>query len=299
MGKQVTMKKPHPAKAGKLRVSQSMIKDMRAHLSKQLCGHVLEAKYVTRTMPEEVEDPNTSACNTKLVGSFFEWIVSGALPKSGEVPMPKYMKSKGVTGRKEDFYEPYRTAVDNGERVKAMFKEMGIEVIAAGVHVTKGDHEATLDIVARYKGKVIIIDLKHSGMLDNKWDEYGWALMTQDGDNIQKRFHGTQAKEYSYVADEALVKLKLKPQAQVPFYFFVKDSGNNDSALWLEVEVDDVAIKHHVAEAAKTLSDMKFFQEIGFTPYPELNRCSKCPLRDTCVDRAKVPTVQKVDLINL
>lgn len=302
MGKQVQMKKVHPAKAGKLRVSQSMMKDMRAHLAKKLCGHVLEAKYITNTMPEIVEDPNTSQCNAMLVGIFFEWLVTQALPKSGIVPVPKYQKSKGVTGRKEDFYEPYRTAVDNAERTLKVFKEMGIEVLAAGVHSTKGDHHMTVDIVARYQKEIIIIDLKYSGMLDNKWEEMGWGLMTQDGDNIQKRYHGTQAKEYSYGGDALLEKLKIKMpsgQKQVPFYFFVKDTGNNDDCLFLRAEIDELGMKAHLAESAKALEHMKFFQEIGFTPFPEMSRCSKCPLKDTCPDRATTPTVQSVDLINL
>ncbi len=281
------MKKVHPTKAGKLRVSQSLMKGMREYLDKRMCGIVLESKFIKKDFPEILEDPNSKSCKAIPLGTFFEWMVTKALPKSGQVPQPKYMSSKGVTGKVEDFYEPYRTAVKNAERVTRYLKDMGIEILEAGTHKTKGDHEGTIDIRCRWmkghpavrkekQGHEFIIDMKYSGLLDDRWNKMGWGRMQETGMNEQKRYHGTQATEYNYIWD-------------LPVYFLVKDTGDNDKVLFLETFIEEFVREQHLVEAKKTLADMKFFEEIGFTPYPEINRCSDCPLKDRCEHKILYP----------
>lgn len=263
-------------------VSQSMMKDVRNYALKKMCGHVLKAKYITKTWPVNGDDSPA-----KKLGRYFEYILTGSTGRSVVPPEAEYKKG-AMTAFKRDplrnrltvdkMTKPYQLAHKNALRVKNYFRLMKINVIEVNVHIQKGLKEGTIDIIAMYKGNRIVIDVKYSGLLEEKWSELGW-MWTEE----QKKFHGMQALQYHALTG-------------IPFYFLVVSSTNEEDIKFFEVEFDEFSIEQHEAEVADTRKKMKFYVDFGFHPIPELVRCLKCPLKETCKDRMDTPTIQKVSL---
>jgi len=69
------------AAAKKINISQSLIKDVENYYEGKECGHLVYRKY-----SEKLFDGGGS--DVMAYGSFFEFIATGALPKSGEQPKP-------------------------------------------------------------------------------------------------------------------------------------------------------------------------------------------------------------------
>jgi hypothetical protein len=259
-------------------VSQSMIKDVRKYLKREMCGLVLHSKYITKTYPYDAEDSPA-----KKLGRYFEYILTGAVPKSGTIPEPEYMKTPLAKKKREeltveDMYEPYRTAHMNAARVKNYFKMMDITILEAGVVYTKGLIDGTIDVIALYKGERIVIDIKYSGLIHDRWNEYGWMWTPE-----QKKNHGTQAIHYN-----TLTKL--------PFYFLVVSSTNIKDILFHNIVVDDLDREQHQRDIDDTRSKMLTYTNIGFNPIPDLVRCSECALRNSCESRQDYPAVKRIHL---
>lgn len=264
-------------------VTQSLMKDVRRYVKKQLCGLVLQAKYITKTFPE---DGDTS--EQKQLGSFFEYRLTGALPRNGKAPRPKYTKTAIKNFKKdplrhpltiEGMLEPYQLACRNADRVKQYFKIMKIKILEVGVHFQKGLKAGTIDIIATYKGRRIVIDVKYSGLLFDKWNELGWTWTDQ-----QKKFHGTQALQYHDIS------------SGLPFYFLVVSSTNDYDIAFFEIEFDDFSKEQHQIEVDETRKNVQFFIDFGFHAVPELVRCTHCAIREDCSSRMEAPVPKLIKL---
>src|SRR5688572_6299765 len=66
-------------------VTQSLIKEVKRYLKKELCGYVLKAKYVDMTFPFDGDDSPA-----KKLGRYFEYILTGAIPRNGLKPEAEY-----------------------------------------------------------------------------------------------------------------------------------------------------------------------------------------------------------------
>jgi hypothetical protein len=265
-------------------VSQSMIKDVRRYVNKDLCGRVLKAKYIDKDFPENGDDSPE-----KKLGRYFEYILTGATGRGGEVPKPVYTKTALAAYRKDPLRnrlqvsgmtKPYQLAHKNAERVKKYFKEMKIRPLETSVYIKKGGMEGTIDVIASYKGKRIVIDVKYSGLIDDKYNDMGWRWT-----NEQAKFHGTQALQYHILTS-------------TPFYFLVVSSTNEFDIKFMEVQFDDFSIEQHMIEVEDTRKKMDFYNEFGFNPLPELKRCLKCALKERCDVKATAPEPMKVYLVS-
>ena len=264
-------------------VTQSLIKDLKRYNAKELCGFVLKAKYIDKTYPFDGDDSPA-----KALGRYFEYILTGAIPRNGVVPVAEYyatsLKNHGKDPLRHrlttfDMKEDYQRAHRNAERVKRYFKLMKIRILEVNVHVQKGLKAGTIDIIAMYNNRRVIIDVKYSGLLFDKWNELGWMWTDE-----QKKFHGTQAMQY-----HGLLSL--------PFYFLIVSSTNDEDIKFLDVEFDDFSLEQHDVEVDDTRKKMQFMIDMqAFHPVPELVRCSKCAIRANCESRQDAPTVTKVRL---
>jgi hypothetical protein len=276
------------------RISQSFMKDYRAYSAGDECGNLIVAKYMDGRLLEN-EEPGSME-----LGSYLEFLTTGAIPKNGKVPVPQYMPSavkakKGVNLTIDDMTSEYRKAHSTADLLKKMFADMGLKIVAFGKKITKGRFEGTLDIVAEVievkkgftwnVGDRIVIDMKYSGLVganSDKRNKHGWQWS-----NIQKEYHGTQAVQYHFLAE-------------LPFYFWVTQStqkeGDQPIIKLFHVTVEDWMIEKHINEGNALFSKFQFDSKIGFVPRPEYNRCNKCPLKEECRDRHYYPRPEVVDL---
>lgn len=282
------------------RISQSFIKSFRAYLQEQECGIILREKFVNDKL---FDDPE----GAKNLGAYMEYHTTGALPKNGQIPQPEMMASG------KDMTVKYRIALKNAIRLRGnpelkipgMIREMGLKIISVQPKCDHGRFTGYPDtivmvvenrrfvqqtddpqnpIIIRWrKGDKFWLDLKSSGLLDDRWSKYGWAWSP-----IQKDFHGIQAKQYTLITG-------------LPGYFLVVQSNNSESEMsdvrLFHVPVTKEDIEQHVSMANDYWEQFQVMVKADlFKPYPEMKRCFKCPLKKDCKWRRDFPHPQTINL---
>jgi hypothetical protein len=269
-------------------ITQSFMKDVRSFLDGGGCGVLLKSTWLDGIGGIE------ASASMKL-GQYLEYILTGALPKDGHVPVAEYMKSAKGTGV-SDMLAPYRSAHENREVVLEYWRLMGLEIYVplntkplVGIELTKGRFRGTIDIILiatrdisfedgfeLKKGERICVDLKYSGLGEDKWSVHGWQW-TPD----QKKYHGTQAKQYHYLTG-------------LPFFFCVVDPGGK-YVKFFRIEFTDTAIQNHIAEGNHLYERFMFLVENELLEArPEVTKCSNCVLFNTCASRHVYPHPVKV-----
>lgn len=267
------------------RVTQSFIKAMREYIAGEECGNIIREQYIDGRLIDRKSEAMDE-------GSYFEYKLCGNLPKSGNVPEPLR------TGKGELTME-YKRAEHNAEVVKKLlFETWGLKIVKKGVKLTKGNQEGTIDLMVECtmdvkfgdklwkKGDRFVIDIKYSGLLYDKWEKFGWQWS-----NIQKSYHGTQAKQYHYITG-------------LPFYFLVVGNKNllKDGS-WQTTDIkmfytpiDEHMIEAHLDEGNDLLEKLKFYGADLLEARPSYSKCIKCPLRENCHDKHEYPHPVEVDL---
>ena len=286
------------------RISQSFIKTMREYIAKEECGNIVAYQYLEGKLLDRKSKEMAK-------GTYFEFLLSKALPKGGQIPQPEYMatplkKKKPEDLNTDDMTADYRVVSINAQRIKKMLTEdLGLVFVGIGKKLTKGRFEGTLDLICECTkeinfdsgivwkvGDKIVIDVKYSGLLFDRWNKLGW-----EWSNIQKEYHGTQAKQYHYVSG-------------LPFYFLVVSSTNKEEdsedgegkvvaptqAKLFSVPVDEHMIEVHLNEGNALYDRLKQESEVGLVPRPDYVKCQKCPLKEDCKDKHTFPQVEEVDL---
>lgn len=288
-------------------ITQSFMKSVRKYKAGQECGNVLQKMFVDMQSVDNGSD-------VMKVGVYFEFLITSSFGKAGVIPEAEYTKTALDKKPKHlltvaDMTQPYRRAHFNAQVVIRLIKDLGLEFVKYNWEVTKGRHKGTIDIVVRFTrdiafgdrvykaGDMIVIDLKLSGLIHDRWEEFGWAFS-----DIQKINHGTQAIEYHWLTD-------------LDFYFWVTSSTNkevpgaSERAGKVEFEMPEIAIfrvdvterqtKVHLEEASDLMEQFKVYVQIGLKPRPEYNRCMECPLKADCKDKHTYPHPIAIDLTRI
>jgi len=171
---------------------------------------------------------------------------------------------------------------ENWEKIVATYHEDNWGKLSEAINVKAPKWEDCKFVDAQgieHQG-CIIIDLKYSGLLYDKWHEAGWDL-----ERLQERDDTIiQAKHYHWLS------------GGLPFFFWVFDSKDEDNRL-IRIFFDDNVIEDHVELVTKfrdvILSSMALDSENvpAFKEQPILKDCNVCPLRSNCKFRAKSPVV--------
>lgn len=281
-------------------INQSFICDMRDYIAGGSCGKIIEAKYIQRRLLEDHS-------RAMRVGMYFEFCLAGAVPKSGIPPQPEYMPSalkrnKGsVVGLGHwDMLSPYRKASDDAKVIRGYLDAWGLKIVHIGKTLTKGRFRGTIDLIVQCTrnlnfvdhnghsvilkaGDKFVIDLKYSGLLYDRWEKFGWAWS-----NIQKEFHGTQAKQYHYISD-------------LPFMFWVTkpagEEGDTPDCKIFFVPITAEMIENHIAEANQLNEQLEFHAtKMGFVARPSMKKCADCVLFDECDSKHTFPHPEVIDL---
>lgn len=241
------------------------------------CGLVVKAKYI-----DGIPAPPTDAMK---LGQYFEFVATGGLPAYGDGTPPEAdVVYKGKPNEK--LAAPYERAFASATYFKAMANALGIKILEAGKPLFSEKHNlsGTADIWAEWNGTECIIDLKYSGLVDNKWDDLGWHQDFLD----QKDKLLAQPVHYKLMAEEMVGK-------PVPFYFFVFNSQDPNDVRIFEIEIEPTRSEMHLQAAKNTLERIiNESENDSWKARPSLKRCNKCHIADTCQFRAVVPDVVKI-----
>jgi len=278
---------------------------MREYLAGGSCGRVIEEKYIKGRLLED-------ASPSMKRGTWFEFCLSGAVPKSGIVPQPEWMASAlksnkgspvGLTHK--DMYEPYRQAANDAKVVRGYMDAWGLKIIDVGKTLTRGRFRGTLDLIVECtrdltfvddNGQQVtlkaadrfVIDLKYSDLLYDKWEKFGWAWS-----NIQKEFHGTQAKQYHYVSGLPFMFWVVKPAAKEK-----NENGENnppDCKVFF-VPITEEMIEEHIAEGNRMHEQLELHAKMGMVARPSLKKCLECVLFAECDRKHTYPHPEVVNL---
>lgn len=245
------------------------------YLNQKECGVLFKANYIDKD-PEAQRPPS----DAMKVGIYFEYLCTGALPKSGQIPEPE-MVYKGTA--REKMSAPYERAIQSAEIFKNIISQYGIKIKSVGLNLESPEYgmSGVVDIHAEWNGKDCFIDLKYSGLIDDKWNEMGWdteSLHMKDSLMIQGVHYKILAREVLGIDD-------------IPFYYFVFSSQDPNNVKIILQEVEESRIASHVVAVGNVITKLSSDR---FSPLPSLVRCSNCPIYNKCPHKVDYPLVEEV-----
>jgi hypothetical protein len=236
------------------------------------CGLYFKARYIDKT--PMAEEPSASMKE----GIYFEYLCTGALPRDGSIPEPeKTLKGTLTTA--------YKRAEDASALFNKIVNHYNIEILNNGYSISTEYMTGIIDIWAKWGDNECIIDLKYSGLIDDKWSEFGWetdSLPNKDSLMIQ-------GVHYKILIEDTL---GIK---DVPFYYFIFNSKDPTDMKIIEQVVDPEKFEIHrmgVIQAKKKLEEL--ISNDGFKAFPDYRWCKNCPLNENCTQRHDYPQVTKV-----
>lgn len=263
-------------------INQSLVKDLLKYQKKDFCGLVFENKWISKRFAKGTK--------SNSLGHYFEYLCTGALAKGDTEPVkPEYTKKGELT---TDFALAQKQAV----HFKHVISTLGIKLLSAGEKVVAEDKwVGTLDIKARWDSvfdddivfkdpknpeNIVIIDLKYSGLLEDKWSEFGWH-----NDTLHKKW-GTmlQAKHYKFLFWK---KYGFNP----PFFFFVFDNKKEEEwkIIYVDINEEDLETHELFLNRAKIYLDRQI--EKGFKPLPRYDLCKSCSYKKWCAFKVEMPPI--------
>ena len=261
-----------------VKISQSLMKAYVDYLQNKECGLLFQAKYITKD--PEAETPPTDAMK---LGIMFEYLYTGALPKSGKVPEPE-MAYKGTA--RERLAVDYERVQQSSEVFKSILSHYGIKILQVGMSLEAQNPamSGVIDIYADWNGEKVFIDTKYTGLIDDKWAETGWDLESLP----MKDSLMVQGVHYKILAQKCL------GIEDIPFYYFVFSSKNPKDVKLIKQTVDESRIAAHLLAVSNTAERLKAEIKTGFAPLPSLKRCSECPISHKCPSKVDYPLIDEI-----
>ncbi len=240
------------------KVSKSLMHVYNSWVEQEECGSVLKSKYVDRTWKDEWYDSPVMK-----LGKYFECQLYVALdiwPKD----TPQYPALYNQSGEP---VKAYLDALIKARRIAILMVASGIRVKECQTYIKKDINGITfhgyLDLKCIYKGRRIVIDIKYSGLLYDKWEKMGWVFNSEE----QKSYHGVQAKHYKAITGLEFFYLVVSPTNPIDVEFF-------------EVVLSPFAMEQHIEKVLHIADNMELLQELDeFIDYPDYVKCERCPLQ--------------------
>ena len=306
-------------------ISQSLIKDMANYRENNYCGVLMEYKYIdggnlpstnaqklghyfeyiaTGQLPRDGKKPEPELLKTQkrlwteeeVKNWLLTWKMPGTLktPPLGIAPgdlndIPPAMKNHKEQVHIHSLTAEYKRAHLQALNFKQLCKEMGITILETGEYGTRNGLDGTRDIKAKYGRKIITIDLKYSGLMNDEWNPLGWKDLV-NGNKRERQLdnHIIQATQYKYIFGN-------------PFYYWVfssstgaEETGEN---LFIHMDIQDKRrVDYHLKRAKNEAKEFNRQRVAGFEPRPHYNVCSQCELFSTCehASRIQEPIVVKI-----
>jgi hypothetical protein len=282
----------------KVKISQSLLKRMRDYIDGNACGLQIKAQYI-----DGVRFP---ASDAQRLGQWFEYKCTGGLPAYGDgtPPIPDTLKPKKATKKQveegvEGLFEEdgvhyiqgelsskYRLMEKQVENFNNAIKYYGVKILEVGKKLEFGKARGDCDIFAEMYGKEAIIDIKATGLFNNKWDDLGWGDIANEYRPKEKIL--TQAIHYKYLAKNIL------GIDDIPFYFWVFSTIDPSDFKIIKVDVDEDDYLYHSKEINDAYVFLKKQLEYGFKANPHISNCSKCPIKESCSHYSNAPKVEQV-----
>jgi hypothetical protein len=263
-------------------INQSMVKDLIKYKKRELCGLIFMNKWILHQYGK--------GSKANDLGHYFEFLCTGALAK-GETKPPEPERTKNG-----ELSSAFLVAKKQSEYFQTLKAKYGFSIASAGEKViADGQWVGTLDIKAKWDSvfdnfnhlrsvnnpdNLVIIDLKYSGVLEDKFNEYSWhyeTLPRKEGTMMQaKHYKFLFWKEYGY---------------NPPFFFFVFDSKNIGIAKMIYIDIDEYELKQYEQFLLNAKSYLIKQLDKGFEPISNYQACTSCAYNSLCMFKTDVPPI--------
>ena len=251
-------------------ITQSLIKELEKYENKKLCGLQIKAKYY-----DNIKFPSSEV---QLLGQWFEYKATGQKDRYGNIPEPPLLKS-GKYPKK--FYD----ILEHIDPFKKILKENNFEIIETGKRIIHRGLQGDIDLVLKDKknDKIVFGDIKTTGLLNDKWNEFGW-----DEDSLQFKHNlMIQAIHYKLLG---ILEYEYEPD----FYFFLFSNKNTIERKIYKIVLNDNRLEEHLSHLEKIFAIKKNAETYGFKAYPNSNDCLKCPIKEKCTEFTDVPVITDI-----
>ena len=260
-------------------VSQSLIKAYVDYFDENVkgCGLALRKQYF-----EKIPTPSGDAAK---LGIYFEYLCTKYVRPGDAAPEPVYVY-KGTP--KETLQIDYKRAQDAVKLYHHILKEHGIEIIAVGEYLSHDGCSGITDIRAKWKGEECIIDLKYTGLIDDKWSDYGWHTDSL----VYKTKTLLQPIHYKYLSKH------IFGIEDIPFYFFIFSSKDPNKAKIIKTNIQQEHVTLHedvYIPKIKNYIEYHYNNPDKLEARPQYIRCLECPFNSTCEVKASVPLIEQID----
>lgn len=233
------------------------------------CGLLFKAKYIDKSIFIPPSD-------SMREGIYFEFLATGALPRDGKIPIPDRTQKGELTA-------PYKRAEQAAVFFKKLIEHYKIKILEKGYVVQNDDIIGTIDILAEWDGIPVIIDLKYTGLIDDKWNDLGWNtdnLPTKDNLMIQ-------GVHYILLGREVLGQ-------DMPFFYFIFNNKDSEDVKIIKQQNDEDIYERHKAdvESIKNLIEEEIKE--GFKAFPYYRNCKDCPIKLQCDKKELYPSYTTV-----
>ena len=182
-----------------------------------------------------VKDYQPEPTPAMRLGIWFEYQCTGAMPRSNQVPEPVTLKN----GKLSADYERMLAQVENFKKIVDVYN---ININEVSKEIVYRRIKGILDIWCEIDNVPSIIDLKATGQIGNRWDDFGW-----DERNFQYSNHILQPAIYKYLIYKTL------GIEDVPFYYLVFSTKNTDILFWEVKYVDFEDTCNYIDKLVKEL----------------------------------------------
>ena len=258
-----------------MNISQSFLKEFAKYKAGETCGLQVKAKYI-----DGVQFPSSDAMEN---GNLFEYLATGSIPRDGHIPEVNVVYA-GT--KKESVSAQHQRVIESAEFFKKIVKDYEIEIIEVGKVCTQDGMTGIMDIIAKWNNRICIIDTKYSGLIDDKWSEFGWNL-----DSLSDK-HGLMIQPVQY---KLLLSKELECEPDdIDFYFFVFSSQKVRDVKIVKVHVDENTIATHLSTVEWVKGELKKPISSVFKAKPQLVRCNECFIKDNCSSKAELPEINEI-----
>lgn len=252
-----------PGSGKSVMISQSRLKAWRKVMEDELCPRRF---YHTRLIRDEKEETGHSA----IMGRRFEYLLTGAPDYDGNIPGPILTAITQVESADE------KRIQENAKKGKATLARLGVDLSKSAVSTRFGlgilDGEFDISGNNSILKAQTITDIKYSGLLRDKWHEWGWA-----GD---LRF-GAKCQASHYVLIGMLLGFWDNLE-DAEFMFVVFDSRKDQEGEYeaIRVKISEEQMNAHKWLILDTVEQIqKKLNGEGFDAIPSYQGCKSCPVK--------------------
>lgn len=258
-------------------ISHSLLNDFNDFTIGKLCGLQFKAIHVDKILKKDDIFEFSEYANA---GNFFEFKCTGALPRDGQIPIPKTTKN-GLDAK-------YNNLLNQAEHFRRFAAEHITNIERSAEY--RVEYEGIMlkgiaDIKCLFDGKPALIDLKATSVIDDKWSDNSWR------DIRNKREKTRQAIIYIWMA-------KQIEGIDYDFYFYVASMTDSVKRKIIKIKPNAESFNDLINEIKFVHEMIEYHNNTGWRSGAEYNidfyeTCSRCPkiLSDNCKQKILNPTI--------